>query len=455
MRDAPTRTNLPLHDMTGGNTFVPKLVKQQSPAEIDSAALDAGVLRARNNLQNAATLELGVSGNIATVKVTNNTGHKLPTGYPEGRRMWINLKAYNAANDLVYESGVYNYTTAELTTNGTKIYECEPGISAEVAAMTGLPAGKSFHFAINSEIYFDNRIPPKGFTNPGLEAVQSPVVGATYADGQNHDITTYTLPEGSVKVEAKLYYQTTTKEYVEFLRDANVTNSRGQELYDLWVAHGKSAPELMEEAVWPVQTPQLAAQILSVIRTTNKQGLAFATALVKVTASNGAPVEGASVVASYTGPTTGTVSGTTLADGTVALKSSSKKNPTGVWCFTLTSVSKTGYLPPVVPLDSDCEILKQGDPISQETISYENDLMVMPNPANSIANLSYSISEPSQVSIRVYDHSGKKVAELAGGNHDTGMYTINWDVSVLPKGIYFVTMRTNQVQLSRKLVVVR
>jgi hypothetical protein len=211
----------------------------------------------------------------------------------------------------------------------------------------------------------------------------------------------------------------------------------------------------MEEAVWPVQTPQLAAQILSVIRTTNKQGLAFATALVKVTATNGAPVEGASVVASYTGPTTGTVSGTTLADGTVALKSSSKKNPTGIWCFTLTSVSKTGYLPPVAPLDSDCETLKQGDPISQETISYENDLMVMPNPANSIANLSYSISEPSQVSILVYDHSGKKVAELAGGNHDTGMYTINWDVSILPKGIYFVTMRTNQVQLSRKLVVVR
>ena len=33
----------------------------------------------------------------ATVRITNLTGHKLPTGYPEGRRMWIDIKAVDAA----------------------------------------------------------------------------------------------------------------------------------------------------------------------------------------------------------------------------------------------------------------------------------------------------------------------------------------------------------------------
>jgi len=39
-----------------------------------------------------------------------------------------------------------------------------------------------------------------------------------------------------------LLYQTTSKEYVEFLRDANTTNSAGQTMYDLWAANGRSAP---------------------------------------------------------------------------------------------------------------------------------------------------------------------------------------------------------------------
>jgi hypothetical protein len=45
-----------------------------------------------------------------------------------------------------------------------------------------------------------------------------------------------------------LYYQTTTKEYIEFLRDANVTNASGQLAYDLWAKFGKSAPVDMDTA---------------------------------------------------------------------------------------------------------------------------------------------------------------------------------------------------------------
>jgi len=109
----------------------------------------------------------------------------------------------------------------------------------------GLPAGKSFHFVLNDTIYSDNRIPPRGFTNAGFESIQSPAVAHPYEDGQYWDDTTYRLPVETDSVVVTLFYQTTSKEYVEFLRDENVTNSTGQQFYDSWVAHGMSAPEQM------------------------------------------------------------------------------------------------------------------------------------------------------------------------------------------------------------------
>jgi hypothetical protein len=46
-------------------------------------------------------------------------------------------------------------------------------------------------------------------------------------------------------VEVVLYYQSTSKEYIEFLRDENTTSTLGQQLYDSWVAHGRAAPVVM------------------------------------------------------------------------------------------------------------------------------------------------------------------------------------------------------------------
>ena len=95
----------------------------------------------------------------------------------------------------------------------------------------------------------DEAIPPRGFTNAAFETAQSPVVDYAYADGQYWDATLYLLPNEARRVDVAYYYQVTSKEYIEFLRDENVTNSKGQELYDLWAANGKCPPELMERVV--------------------------------------------------------------------------------------------------------------------------------------------------------------------------------------------------------------
>lgn len=55
------------------------------------------------------------------------------------------------------------------------------------------------------------------------------------------------------------------------------------------------------------------------------------------------PVEGALVTVTFTGPTSGEVSGTTGADGTVVLETGFTKRPKEKWCFTVTGVAKDGW----------------------------------------------------------------------------------------------------------------
>ncbi|MDP2359650.1 MAG: hypothetical protein Q8O14_02695 [bacterium] len=253
MNNAPLRTDLPHHDMTGGNTVVPLWVAQHFPGEVSVAALNDGIQRARYMLQNAAglSLEMDLDGPrpVARVRVTNETGHKLPSGYPEGRRIWLNIKGFDSGNQLVYESAAYDPATAILSHDAeAKVYEIKPGLSPFVAGLVQQPPGPSFHFVQNDTIYFDNRIPPRGFTNSAFQEIQSPPVGHTYADGQYWDDSFYELPLGAVRVEAALYYQTVSREYIDFLRDENVTNTAGQLAWNLWDTHGRSAPELMNSA---------------------------------------------------------------------------------------------------------------------------------------------------------------------------------------------------------------
>ena len=247
---APTRSDLPLHDLTGGNTFIPDILPAFFPGEVDVTELQAGKARATAMLRLAASMALAAGQDgpnpTVTVTVTNETAHKLPSGYPEGRRIWINLKAYDEADQLVYESGAYDPDTGVLTHDAdAKIYETKIGFSHRLSTLLGLTPGPTFHFVLNDTVYQDNRIPPRGFTNAGFEAVQSAPVAATYVDGQYWDNTMYTLPTEARFVEATLYYQTTSKEYIEFLRDASTTNSAGLDLYNAWADQGKCPPVAM------------------------------------------------------------------------------------------------------------------------------------------------------------------------------------------------------------------
>ena len=241
---------LPEHDLVGGNTWVPQLLQDtrwrlHSPGDV--VHLNETINRARQMLQNSTSMTITLQTNgpnkIATVRVYNEAGHKFPTGYVEGRRVWLNLKAYDQAGSMIYESGVYDTNTGVLTSDAAlKIYEAKQGITPELAAVISKPAGESFHFVLNNTVIKDNRIPPRGYTQAGFDKPGLRPIGATYADGQYWDDTQYTLPANTERAVATLYYQTSSKEYIDFLRTNGGVD--GNTLGTLWDT-SKSPPEVI------------------------------------------------------------------------------------------------------------------------------------------------------------------------------------------------------------------
>ena len=249
--NAPVRPDLPLHDMTGGSTWLPPIIAAMNPGVVNSNAVADGVERAMYMLSNAVDMVLLPDGFDMMVVLTNQCGHKLPTGYPEGRRMWLNVRFYDPDTNLVSESGSYDFATGVLSNDlQAKIYEVKPGIDTNLASALGLEPGPSFHFVLNNAVFKDNRIPPRGFTNANYAAFGGAPVEYSYADGQYWDTTLYGVPEVATWAEVRLYYQSTSKEFIEFLRDENVTDNAGTNMYNLWVANDRCPPVVMAYDTW-------------------------------------------------------------------------------------------------------------------------------------------------------------------------------------------------------------
>ncbi|RIK35144.1 MAG: hypothetical protein DCC55_31250, partial [Chloroflexi bacterium] len=179
-------------------------------------------------LQRAAQLDVAIVNGQLEVKITNNTGHKLPTGYAEGRRMWIEIYQLRGATP-VFTSGLMAGVVGPLIDDPyLKKYEIKLGLTESHAQNIGRPeiAGEGFHFILNNEVVVDSRIPPRGFSNAAFAARDMQPVGASYADGQYWDTTYYPIHPEADQISVRLMYQTATSEYLDFLAsEANFTVS--------------------------------------------------------------------------------------------------------------------------------------------------------------------------------------------------------------------------------------
>ena len=78
-----------------------------------------------------------------------------------------------------------------------------------------------------------------------------------------------------------------------------------------------------------------------------------------------------------------------------------------------------------------------------------------PNPFNQTTSISYSISEPALTSLKVCDLSGKEVRILVNEHQTMGSYTIEFDASSLPGGLYFYKLDAGEFSDIKKLILTK
>lgn len=273
------RLDVARHTFNGTNTLVPAMM-HEFWSGTDTVALEQGKERSLDMQHRAAALDV-VAGResqatVALVRVTNLTGHKLPTGFSEGRRMWISVTGKDRNGNIVFESGKYDAVTRELV-NDTQLkkYEAHLGPTQATASATNTPVDVSFLSALSDSTYFDNRIPPRGFSLSAFREYNAEPRGYVYTDGQYWDVTRYEMPIDVASVNVSLMFQQVTKEFAEYLRDENADNpydwnAWGERVYAAWQQHG--APVVMAEQhvsvqpslsdLAPVKGPEIPARFI-------------------------------------------------------------------------------------------------------------------------------------------------------------------------------------------------
>ena len=65
-----------------------------------------------------------------------------------------------------------------------------------------------------------------------------------------------------------------------------------------------------------------------------------------------------------------------------------------------------------------------------------------PNPFNPSTTIKFSIPEASFVTLNVYDVLGRELRNLVNENLNSGQYTVNFEASNLPSGVYFYKLNS-------------
>ena len=107
-----------------------------------------------------------------------------------------------------------------------------------------------------------------------------------------------------------------------------------------------------------------------------------------------------------------------------------------------------------------CYESSEGESLENNQIPSYSLLQNYPNPFNPITTINFSILESGNVSLIVYDISGKEVSKLIDGFYAPGNYAIKWNAidyygSQLSSGIYIYRLKTKNSIFSNRMILIR
>ena len=80
---------------------------------------------------------------------------------------------------------------------------------------------------------------------------------------------------------------------------------------------------------------------------------------------------------------------------------------------------------------------------------------IYPNPFNPVINIGYEISKLGFISAKIFNLRGQLIDILPSGYKKPGNYSLTWDGSLQPSGIYLFVLDNNSSVLSQKIMLVK
>jgi len=82
-------------------------------------------------------------------------------------------------------------------------------------------------------------------------------------------------------------------------------------------------------------------------------------------------------------------------------------------------------------------------------------LTIFPNPFNPSTNISYYLAKDGYVKLSIYNITGQEIAELINEFKYKGEYSVSFNGQSLAGGIYFILLRVNGWQMTRKFLLLQ
>ena len=95
--------------------------------------------------------------------------------------------------------------------------------------------------------------------------------------------------------------------------------------------------------------------------------------------------------------------------------------------------------------------------IMEESISPNEFTLLQnyPNPFNPITTIKYSLPERGEIELVIYDALGNQIETLISGDHDAGVYEVDFDATGLSSGVYFYQMKFASFTETRKFLLMK
>ncbi len=78
-----------------------------------------------------------------------------------------------------------------------------------------------------------------------------------------------------------------------------------------------------------------------------------------------------------------------------------------------------------------------------------------PNPFNSALNITFTLAETGEITLRVFDLTGRAAGTLVSGNLKAGVHRAEWNAEAMPSGIYMLRLESAAKKVSQKVLLVK